>query len=260
MPSILQNQSLWAACLAALVWFPASRLMAQESYSSSFEPRVYTTSGSELIFSFPDASLDGERLNGPVRFSWFFNFEELVHYDRNRHFGIYTGGAIRNVGFITNGEPFGSDRGTDDITVKRRAYTLGIPLGIKLGDFDKNFYVFGGGEVEYAFNYKEKRFEGSGIDKDRFDRYDEWFSSRTNPFLPSLMAGIQMPGGLTVRFKYYLTDLMNKSYTETVDGIEVKPYENLDSRMFYFSLSSRFDLSDIGGEDGKDGKPRKPMD
>lgn len=48
------------------------------------------------------------------------------------------------------------------------------------------------------------------------------------------MAGVQLPYGATLKFKYYLTNFFNKNYTRS-DGS--KPYENADYNVFYFSLS-----------------------
>jgi hypothetical protein len=59
-----------------------------------------------------------------------------------------------------------------------------------------------------------------------------------NTFNHSLMAGVQLPYGATLKFKYYLTNFFNKDYTASDDqGVPYKPYENLDVNVFYFSLS-----------------------
>ena len=54
----------------------------------------------------------------------------------------------------------------------------------------------------------------------------------------SLMAGIQLPYGATIKFKYYLTNFFDEDFTASDgQGGTYKPYENLDVNIFYFSLS-----------------------
>ena len=60
--------------------------------------------------------------------------------DFSNSIGLYTGVAIRNVGFI-----YDTDLPTKTI---RRSYNLGVPLALKLGVFDKHMYLFGGGEYD----------------------------------------------------------------------------------------------------------------
>jgi len=54
----------------------------------------------------------------------------------------------------------------------------------------------------------------------------------------SVMAGIQLPYGATLKFKYYLTNFFNKDYEASDDqGNLYKPYADVDVNVFYFSLS-----------------------
>jgi hypothetical protein len=48
--------------------------------------------------------------------------------------------------------------------------------------------------------------------------------------------GINFKGGLNLKFKYYNTAFFNRNYSETVNGAEVKPYQNLEANVFYFSI------------------------
>lgn len=210
------KRSVLRLALASLLLF-ASRLQAQD---------IYSTTGGELIFSFADVSQGGAELDDILRFTAFFHLGEYWHLDANDNFGFFTGFGVRNVGMIT-------DEGNDRL--KRRSYAAGIPLAVKLGSFSNNLYFFAGGEAELMFHYKEKRFVDG--DRDRKEKFNEWFSDRTNLINPSLFAGIQFPKGLNVRFKYYLLDFLNQDFTETIDGIEVRPYEGLSSQIFYISLS-----------------------
>jgi hypothetical protein len=56
-------------------------------------------------------------------------------------------------------------------TVKRRTYTLGIPIGIKIGNMaDKKPYLFLGGGADVPFNYKEKTF----VIRNQKTKMNEW--------------------------------------------------------------------------------------
>jgi hypothetical protein len=60
------------------------------------------------------------------------------------------------------------------------------------------------------------------------------------------MVGVQFPYGAGLKFKYYLTNFHNKDYTATVDGVQYKPYEGLNSNVFYISLTfSLFKNTDL---------------
>jgi hypothetical protein len=52
------------------------------------------------------------------------------------------------------------------------------------------------------------------------------------------MAGLQLPYGATLKFKYYLTNFFNKDYSASDgQGGTIKPYQNMEVNVFYFSLS-----------------------
>ena len=108
---------------------------------------------------------------------------------------------------------------------------LGVPLAIKLGSFKDNFYIYAGGEYELLFHYKQKLF----VDGDK-TKYSEWFSDRTNRFLPSVFAGVQFPKGVNLQFKYYLDDFLNRDFRGTDFGVPVS-YANYKTQIYYISLS-----------------------
>ncbi len=172
---------------------------------------TYKTGGGEIIFGFADLIDDnGQDLSEGVRTSLFFHLSQYRHLDLNNNLGWFTGLGLRNIGFV--GQE-GSEK------VKRRVYTIGVPLGVKLGNFRKRTFVFGGLEGEFAFNYKEKRY----VNGKKISKYTSWFSDRTQKFLPSAFAGIQFSEGLNVKFRVYLDDFMKGEYRE--------------SNLFHFSLS-----------------------
>lgn len=189
--------------------------------------RVYTTTGGEIIFSFVDIEKEGEDLNNIVRFTLFLHLGNNVHFDINDYVGFFTGYGLRNIGFITENE--------NDVKMKRRTYALGIPLGIKIGSFKDHFYVYGGGEYELFFHYKQKQF----VDGNK-SKYSEWFSDRTDLFAPSLFAGIQFPKGINLKFKYYPNDFLNRDFTGRDFGEEVDYSAFKKTNLFYVALSFNF--------------------
>lgn len=228
--------------LAALL-FCAGAGVAQEDTTALQPPKtdIYKTNGGELIFSFVDMENGGEDISNIPRFSAFFHVGQKWHFDFGNNFGAFTGYGIRNVGFITENDGIREDEFEDfweklesdeeEIRVKRRSYSLGVPLALKLGNFRRGAYVFGGAELELMFNYKAKLFE----DGDKEEKFNEWFSDRTNLLNPSVFGGVQFPGGVNLQFRYYLLNFLNQDFTQRVDGDE-KPFQNVDSRMFYISI------------------------
>ena len=189
------------------------------------DKKVYTTTSGELIFSFADVSVNGISDGSVLRFSPVVNIQNWVNIDKSDHFGLFTGFSIRNVGFIYD---------VDASTRKKyRTYNIGIPLGIKFGNLSNRFF-FAGYELEIPTSYKEKTF----VNEDKTDKKNIWFTDRVTTFNHSLMAGVQLPYGATLKFKYYLTNFFNKNYSE-IDGVgnTIKPYANSDVNVFYFSLS-----------------------
>lgn len=213
--------AIWASLFVA-----ALSLHAQDEKPAR---GVYTTSGGELIFSLASMNYDGADLDPVVRFSPVFNFQNLVHFDKGNGYGIFTGLNFRNVGFIYD-VPNSNER------KKVRTYNLGIPIGVNFGN-NEGFHVYGGYELEIPFNYKEKTF----INEEKEDKFNTWFSKRTNLLNSSIFVGVQLTQGANIKFKYYLTNFYDKGYTEKDEqGNDVKPYENFDVNVFYFSLT--FDL------------------
>lgn len=214
-----------------------------EPYPAPAPPRevdVYSTSGGELIFSFADVSSGNASIGSNLRFSAFFHLGEYWHFDFTNSFGMFTGFGMRNIGMITKddgvliAEHLGIlTPGAGDVKIKRRSYSLGVPLAFKIGNFKRRTFVYAGGEAELMFHYKEKLF----IDGDKEDKFGEWFSGRTNIINPSLFGGIQFPGGVNLKFRYYMLDFLDQDYTERINGVEVRPYQGLETRMFYISLS-----------------------
>lgn len=207
--------------------------------------KVYTTVGGEMIFSFANIDYNGVAGSNIVRWTPWFNFQFYGNYDFNNHVGLIFGASIRNVGFIYDNAPnlnnIGSDEYDNDvIKYKFRNYDFGIPVGIKLGIFDKIF-LFGGYEIEFPFWFKQKTFI-NGVKQD--NKISTWFTSRTPSYYHTFFAGIQFPHGLTLKFKYYTSEFFNENYTEIQNGATVRPYKGLKANIWYFSLC--FDLFNRG--------------
>lgn len=203
------------------------------------EVKIYSTSGGELVFSFADVEDSGGSINSRLRFTGFFHLTEYWHFDFASNFGMFAGFGLRNIGMITENdgiltqEHVGRFDENDEVKIKRRSYALGVPLAFKFGNLDRRTFVFAGAEAELMFHYKEKLF----VNGDKEHKFNEWFSDRTNLLNPSVFGGIQFPGGVNLKFKYYLLDFLDPDYSENINGSRVQPYRGITSNIFFISLS-----------------------
>ncbi|ANE49281.1 outer membrane beta-barrel protein [Flavisolibacter tropicus] len=197
------------------------------SQSKTNSSKAYVTSGGELIFSFANIEQDGSSENSILRFSPVINLQGMLNKDLSEKFGVFTGLALRNVGYIM--DDYKDPSNNLNYKKKFRSYNLGIPVGFKVGNLDKTFF-YGGYEGEVALAYKEKTYEGG----DKTNKITGWFSNRQEIFQHGFLAGIQFPYGANLKFKYYLSEFHNRDY---VDNAGVKPYAALKSNIYYFSLS-----------------------
>jgi len=210
--------------------------------------KFYVVTGGEMIFSFaPDIDNNGTPGNSVVRWTPWFNIQSFGNFDFNKHIGSIFGIAIRNVGYIDNN----ADPNNSGLKKKYRSYNFGIPVGLKLGVMNK-FLVFGGYEIEFPFHYKEKTF----IDNNKVDnKISGWFTGRTECCMHTVFAGVQLPFGLSVKFKYYLTNFFNEDYSQVVNGDITHPYLGKKVNIMYVSLSfSLFRNAHIDTQDYKRGK------
>lgn len=201
-------------------------LICSFSFSQS---STYWSGGTEMIFSFATIDDNGDKSGNLMRWAPVANIQGMFNYDASKHFGLYTGIAVRNVGFIYNNYKIIENQVEYTVKKKFRTYNLGIPVGIKLGNLKKAF-IYGGYEVEFPFAYKEKTFQ----DEDK-EKSTKWFSDKVEQFQHGFMVGIQLPHGGNIKFKYYLSNFHNMDYTNESDGS--KPYENLNANVFYVSLN-----------------------
>jgi hypothetical protein len=221
--------------------------------------RIYHSGGMEFILSGADMNYTGTDVNTNMRFTLFFHTQQFVNFDLNDHVGLFTGLAIRNVGlimedyyqYVTAGTEV--DQGHPDYNkntkIKHRSYSLGFPLAFKIGSFDKNYFFYAGGEYEWMFAYKQKKF----IDGEKY-KFTNGTSERMNPWIPSLFAGVQLPGGVNLKFKYYLKDFLNQDFTGTDFGEAVDYSQFESSNMWYISLAFIFNRKQLNKliEDSED--------
>ena len=230
------------------------QIMAQNIYPVTSGEIIFSQSQSsftqEFMDQYPGANLSANN----VRFTVFFHLGQYIHYDINDKFGLYSGLGIRNVGMITDEtlpQTVGTTDSYTDHKIIRRQYMLGVPLAFKVGSFKKHFYIFGGGEYELAFVMKEKYWTGSFERDGAKTKNVKWFSNQTPTLLPSLFAGVQLPRGVNVRFKYYMTDFLNKDYKissnnnvgSSFNVSDLSRYQ--ESQIYYVSVCWQFNTSDL---------------
>jgi len=192
------------------------------SYGTRAQSKWYTTSGSETIFSW-NSFLNSPNDGAVIRFAPVVNLQSMLNKDLSESFGIYTGVAIRNVGFIADDPDVDTDRW------KFRTYNIGVPVGIKIGKMN-GAMMYVGADFEYAFNFKEKQFTNG----DKVYKQSYWFTDRIRVFQPSFHAGFQFWSGLNLKFKYYPQSFFNPDRTDVYST----NYERFDSNVFYISLNS----------------------
>ncbi len=216
------------AVLASLTTFGQD---SDESTQNTKESKVYyTKGGNAALLSFARVSRNGEEVSTIPRFTMFFNIGTNANIDLGNNFGVFTGLNLTNIGLITE-EKFVGVVKTDVFKLKQRVYAIGVPVGIKIGDL-RRFYVYGGAEAAFAINFKQKTF----INGEKVDKFNEWFSNRSNPFMPALFAGFQTKSGFGLKVQYYLNDFLNPNFSEG----GTKPYANTESKIFFVTLGYNF--------------------
>jgi hypothetical protein len=199
---------------------------------------VYSVSSWESLFQWADVEATPQQAQGAtnitqrLRYTIVLNIGQYWHVDFNNTIGLYSGAAIRNVGFI-----YDTDIPTKTI---RRSYNLGVPLALKLGLFDKHMYIFGGGEYELLFHYKGKRWDSNERSGTKY-KDTEWFSGKTKRFVPSVFGGIQFPRGFNIKYKYYLDHFLNTSYVgQDLGQQDVRFSDYTAIQMHYISICWQF--------------------
>jgi hypothetical protein len=192
---------------------------------------VYVTRGGEgPLLSFASMKENGEHVRNIPRFTLFFNIGTNFNKDVSRHLGFFTGLNLKNIGLIS--------KPADSLKLKQRVYTIGIPLGFKIGDLSGgSFFFFAGGEIDLAINYKEKQF----VDGKKVHKFNEWFSDRTPLLMPSVFAGFRVNPGFGLKVQYYPQNFFNKDFkTKDKSNNTIYPYKNLEANMVFVTLGYNF--------------------
>ena len=191
----------------------------------------FVMSAYEFVFSMGDVQNMGVELDNPVRFTPVFNPQSQWHLNFADRMGIYTGLGIRNVGIISRFQIVNED----EITLKQRAYSIGLPVALKFGNMERGNYLAVGVEAECMFHYRKKILQGSYKTSD-----GDWFSSDVNIFNPSVFADIRFHNGTFFRFRYYLMDFLDEtdqSFYLPVSGRNVA-YVPTKSTLFCISIGT----------------------
>lgn len=208
----------------SIILFTVTTILATTAVAQ--EDEIYFDTGGEFIFSWASVNNDGVEGGVITRFSAFFHLQLLASRDFNRNFGAFWGLSMRNIGFIYDVPDSANTR------KKYRNYTLGIPVGIKLGNLNRTF-MYTGYELEIPINYKEKTF----VNEKKVDKFNVWFSDRSPSVYHTLFVGLQSRRGLNLKLKYYFTNFFNQDFEENIAGTIVKPFENFQANVFYISLN-----------------------
>ena len=161
---------------------------------------------------------------GTPRFTAFLHIGATAHYNFNSHVGLFSGLGIKNIGFI---EKFDNN----DSTVKRRVYTIGLPLGLKVGNMYGTYGMIGGG-VDFPFHFKEKGF----VKRSNKVKDGEWFGQQTASVMPYVFVGAHFKPGLNVKLQYYPTNFMNPDYVKTVNNVSSTPYAGYNVNLAMVTL------------------------
>lgn len=201
---------------------------------------VYSTTGGEWIFSWANVEYDdgGTSLEGNdvLRWSPVINIYNYWHYDVNENVGFMLGIGTHNIGFITDVPQSivdGSNLNyTGQVRKKFRNYTLGIPVGIKVGIM-KEVYLYGGYEIEFPYAYKEKTI----VDGDKQHKYTKWFANQSPTLYNSFFIGVQMRGGTSLKFHYYIDDFFDQDYVQNFTPTDGRNFYPSKANMMYISIS-----------------------
>ena len=157
---------------------------------------------------------------GTLRFSYFLNIGVTFNFNLSRHFGLYTGVDLKNIGYIDK---------ENGLTVKRRTYNLGAPIGVKIGNMlPKKTYAFLGGGADVPLNFKIKSFS----DRSEKTKSNEWFSDQTPHVMPYVFAGLAINHGITFKAQYYPGNFLNPDYTAN----SIEPYNGMEVHLRLFSI------------------------
>jgi hypothetical protein len=159
-----------------------------------------------MIFSW--ASGGGYTSN--VRFSAFLNTGVKYNYNVAKGVALFSGLTLRNVGTADRNSLTGSNK---TIVTRARNYYIGIPLGVRIGDFRKKTEIDFGGGVDFTLHHKQKQWdEGSrGSTKVKFNC--EWFDNKYSQLVNPYIFVAAKVRGTGLKFQYYTGEFLKGSNT-----------------------------------------------
>jgi len=206
----------------SLVLFCVSNIQAQ---------KLYTSAQLKLIFSTaPNLERNDVHISSPVRFTAFFNYSVITNIDFTKHFGMSIGGEIKNIGLIMKDSIYNT---------KCRAYAVGIPVYLRLGNMDDRWYFFGGAQYDYMFAYKEKVF----FDDSKTKRTND-YSNAVNSFIPSVFLGFRTKSGTSFSVHHMLDNFFSDDYKFKDPKQNNQPYASgyTNSQIVYFTIGFMGDM------------------
>ena len=227
----------------------AGNVVAQKIYPITSGEMIFSNGTVEFTDKYMQQFPNSEVSSVPLRYTAVFHLSQYWHMDFGDHFGLFSGLGVKNVGIISDEVLFNGAPGIESYQpykIIRRLYTGGVPFAVKFGSFKDNLYFFGGGEVEFAIHYKEKYWNSHDRSGSK-TKSSQWFGSQSEPVLPSLIAGVQFPGGVNLKFKYYLNDFLNHDYSSSNFVSDLNRYKT--SQVWYLSLSWQFNTAYLFGDE-----------
>lgn len=203
----------------------------QGSYSSEPKKKKWysTRGGDAALVSFSNVSRNGTALNNIPRFTFFLNGGVNFNTDFNNNIGFFTGYSGKNLGVIYDS--------SDHVRFKHRVLMLGVPVGFKVGNLKKGNFIFFGGQADFAYNFKEKRF----VDGEKVSKFNEWFSKRTPIFMPSVFAGFRTNKKVGLKVQYFPNNFFKPGFEKN----GVKPYSGMSASVFFLTLSYDFSMREF---------------
>ena len=206
------------------------------SVSCFAQAEVYAKTSCEFIFTVPQIGAYNSSLGRALRFAPWLNLQETVNVDFKNIFGLSAGLSLKNVGFRYKFSPnIVADAEVGDVTKVFRTYTLGVPIGFKIGNTEK-LHLYAGYEFEWPFLYREKSLTNQG--KTKYN--NEWTSDKTAPYYHSVFLGVNFPHHFGLKVKYYISEFFNPDFNVPVPDIPEIQYSQFHANVISVSLTYDF--------------------
>lgn len=195
---INMKKAIYSLTLLGIFLFLNNIAQAQGMVESK-KKLSFSSSADASMFQLALLDIGGQSDVSTLRYSYFWNGGTNANISLSDNLTFFTGLSIKNLGFIIK---------TDTTTHKYRVYSLGVPVGLKIGKLKGSHLIVGGG-VDFPFNYKVKSWENNRQNK---TKSNEWFSNKVNPVMPYATIGARMKNSLTLKLLYYPTNFWNNNY------------------------------------------------